>query len=126
MRGAEETAGRRECCEETATHEDKLRDEEREISGTRHGEFALPTDRNVEPRETHRAGNRGVGDRRRDGGSGAKVLQDGRGSAREVQPGNRTGGRVHGVHGGRGSDRSQERDHAGGSEEKESGGGDWH
>src|SRR5260370_213405 len=42
--------------------------------GTRNGEFGLPTDRNVEPREAHRDGSSGVGNRRRDGGGGAKVL----------------------------------------------------
>src|SRR6266851_6359428 len=93
------------------------------ILGTRHGEFALPTDRNAEPREAHRASGGGVGDRRRDGGGGAEVLQDGRGPAREVQRGNGAGGRVHGAHGGRGSDRPEERDQPGGGEEKESGGG---
>src|SRR5467141_4746129 len=96
------------------------------ISGTRYGEFALPTDRDAEPREAHRAGSGGVGDRRRDGGSGPEILQDGRGPAREVQPGNRTGGRLFGVHGGRGSDRPEKRDQPGGSEEKKSGGGSRH
>src|SRR5258708_26823802 len=96
------------------------------ISGTRYGEFALPTDRNAEPREAHRAGSGGVGDRRRDGGGGAEVLQDGRGPAREVQPGNRAGGCVHGTYRGRGSDRPEKRDQPDGSEEKESGGGGRH
>src|ERR1700682_2336349 len=93
------------------------------ILGTRYGEFALPTDRNAEPREAHRAGSSGVGDRRRDGGGGAEILQDGRGPAREVQPGNRPGGRVLGARGRRGSDRPEKRDQPCGGQEKESGGG---
>src|SRR6267378_5361861 len=96
------------------------------ISGTRYGEFALPTDRNAEPREAHRAGSGGVGDRGCDGGGGAEILQDGRGPAREVQPGNRASGRVLGAHGGRGSDRPEKRDQPGGGEEKESDGGSRH
>src|SRR5258708_40376341 len=96
------------------------------ISGTRYGEFALPTDRNAEPREAHRGGSGGVGDRRRDGGGGAEILQDGRGPAREVQPGNRPGGRVLGAYSCRGSDRPEKRDQPGGGEEKESGGGSRH
>src|SRR6267142_2355300 len=87
------------------------------ISGTRYGEFALPTDRNAEPREAHRAGS---------GGGGEEILQDGRGPAREVQPGNRPGGRVLGAYSCRGSDRSEKRDQPGGGEEKESGGGSRH
>src|SRR6267378_2050520 len=96
------------------------------ISGTRHGEFALPTDRNAEPREAHRAGSGGVGDRRRNGGGGAEILQDGRRLAGEIQLGNRAGGRVLRACGGRGSDRPKERNQPGGSEEKESGGGSGH
>src|SRR6266403_5699335 len=91
------------------------------ILGTRHGEFALSTDRNAEPREAHRAGSGGVGDRRRDGGGGAEVLQDGRGFASEVQPGNRPSGCVLGGRGSRRRDRPEKGNQPGGSEEKESG-----
>src|SRR5882762_3467947 len=91
------------------------------ISGTRYGEFALPTDRNAKPREAHRAGSGGVGDRRRDGGGGAEVLQDGRGFAGEVQPGNRPGGCVLRAHSRRGSNRPEKRGQPGGGQEKESG-----
>src|SRR5215831_16873397 len=94
--------------------------------GKRYGEFALSTNRDAEPREAHRAGSGGVGDRRRDGGGGPQVLQNRGRPAREVQPGNGPGGRLFRANRRRGSSRPEEGNRSDGSEEKESFRGSWH
>jgi len=54
----------------------------------------------LSPGEAYRAGGGDLRHRRRHGGCGSQVLQDGRGLAREVQRGIRPGGCVFGAHGG--------------------------